>query len=114
MRIIFPAEGDFFSVKGNQPVIADRDAMCVTAQITQYGRWTGHRMFGIHNPMLAVQHSQESGKSLRLFERGGCSAEAQLVSAISALESIDELARKTRFRTPIGRKKLYRGCTQRV
>src|SRR4051794_34664297 len=94
MRIIFPAKGDPFSVEDKQAVIADGDTMRVPAQITENRCGSSHRVFGVHDPVLREQRSQERGKRFRVLQRTGCAAEAQLLSAIGAPEPIDKLAAK--------------------
>jgi len=52
--IVFPAEGDAFSVETEQAVIGDGDAMGITAQIAQHLCRPSHGLLGINHPGLAM------------------------------------------------------------
>ena len=52
--IILPAESDLFPIKGNEPVIADGNAMRIAAQIAKYGCWTRHCWLDIDDPVFPM------------------------------------------------------------
>ena len=92
--IILPAESDLFPIQRNQPVIADGHAMGIAAQIAENRCWTRHRLLDIDYPVFLPQRLKKSPEYLGIFQRPGCAAETQLVSAIGTLEALEKLATK--------------------
>src|SRR3954471_17915849 len=86
--------------------------MGIAAQVAKHRCWTSHRLLDIDNPVFPIQRLKKSPECLGIFQRPGGAAEAELVSAISPFQSVENLPRKTFLRTPSGRKKRYRGLTQ--
>src|SRR5579863_6797248 len=90
--VILPAESNLFSIKGNEPVIADGNAMRIAAQIAKHGCWTRHCLLDIDDPVFPMQRLQQSPEGFGIFQWGGCTAETELVPAIRTLESLEKLA----------------------
>ena len=106
-RVVFPAESDVFSIEEHQAMITDSNAMfakqtptgrpetmCVPAQIPEHRGRPRHRVFYIGDPALTMQRPKKGGECLRLAERSGGTAEAELAAAIRAFESVHKLALK--------------------
>jgi hypothetical protein len=72
-------------MKRNQPVITDGNAMGIAAQITKHRDGTRHRLFEIDDPVFPTQRLKKCPECLRIFQRSGRAAEAELVSAIGTL-----------------------------
>ena len=53
VRVIFPAESDLAIGEGNNPVVGNRNAMCVAGQVMKDVPRTSERRFGVHDPVLA-------------------------------------------------------------
>ena len=53
--VVFPAEGHAFTIEGNEPVIADRNAMRVASEITQHRFRASEGGLGVDYPVLAEQ-----------------------------------------------------------
>ena len=92
--IVLPAESDLFPIKGDQPVIADGNAMGIAAQIAKHRYGTRHRLFDIDDPVFPTQRLKKSPECLGIFQRPGGAAEAELVSAIGPFQSVEKLATK--------------------
>ena len=59
MRIVLPAEGDMFSIEGEDAVVGDGDAVGVAAEIAQHVLGTAQSLLGIHDPVLAMHNAQQ-------------------------------------------------------
>ena len=94
-------------------MIADGDAMGIAAQIAKHGCGTRHRLFDIDDPVFPTAEIEEERGMLwdlsaaRLRRR-----RLSLFLRYARFSPSRNLPRKTFFRTPSGRKKRYRGCTQ--
>ena len=89
--IVLPAESDLFPIERNEPVIADGNAMGITAQIAKHGCWTRHRLLDIDDPVFLTQRLNQSPECLGIFEWPGCAAETEFIPAIGTLESVEKL-----------------------
>src|SRR3954468_8433190 len=58
VRIVFPSESDLFSIEGNEPVIADGNAMGITAQIAKHRPGARHGRLDIDDPVFPTQRLQ--------------------------------------------------------
>lgn len=94
MRIIAPTEGDALSIKGQQAMIRDGNAVSVPAKIAQYLLRSAEGRLGIDNPVLAAQTSHQLGKLLAFAKYGSGSSVAELFPSIETLQAVDELAAK--------------------
>ena len=54
------AEDDLVVIDGKEAVVGDGDAMGVTAEITQHLLGSAHGLFGVYDPLLAIERSKES------------------------------------------------------
>ena len=52
MCVVFPAEGDLLSIKSEQAVIADGDAVGIASEITEYQGWGAECRLRIYDPLL--------------------------------------------------------------
>ena len=55
VRVVYPAKGDSLSVKGEQAVITDGDAMRVTAEAANDLSGSAERRLCLNDPLLAEQ-----------------------------------------------------------
>ena len=94
MSVILPEERDLVVVKGQEAVIADRDAMGVAGQICQHVVWATKRPLGVDDPLLAKEWPQECVKGLFLFQGLESSVEGELSLAKSLFQAGDEFAAK--------------------
>ena len=90
--IVLPAESDLFPIEGNEPVIADGNAMGIAAQIAKHRCGTRHRLFDIDDPVFPTQRLKKSPECFGIFQWPGRTAETELVPAIRTLESLEKLA----------------------
>jgi len=92
--IVLPTESDLFLIKRNEPVIADRDAMGIAAQIAEGRCWTSHRLLDIDDPAFPTQRLNKRPECLGIFQRPGGAAQAEFVSAVCPFQSVEKLATK--------------------
>ena len=110
VSVVPPAECDVVAIEGEQSMIGDGDAMGVAAEITQHLLGAAEGGFGIDDPVLPKQRSQECGEAVwvrQVLDRAGASANVFARKALSV--------RQRTFRgrlcssTFTGRKNGYRG-----
>jgi hypothetical protein len=94
VRVVLPAEGDAFTVEGQQTMIADGNTVGVPAQITQHLRSAAEGELRIYNPVFPEQSTKESPKVPGLSKRCAGWRKLQLVPAKGALEAVHELTSK--------------------
>ena len=112
-RIVFPLEGDALAIKRQEPMVGDCNPMGISAQITEYLHRAAKRRLCIHHPILPVQSPKELAE-LPDIRQGGCRPRAtEFLASIEALQPSAELAAKDPAQDLHGRKKGYRGRTQR-
>ena len=92
--VILPAEGDAFSVEGQQAMIGDGDAMGVAAEIAQHLHGSAEGGLGIDDPVVAMQTPESFANCLRIGESGGRAGAAKLLAAVEAFQASEELAAK--------------------
>ncbi len=92
MRIVAPAKRNVLSIESQQAMIRDGNAVRVAAEVTEYLKWSAESRLGINNPVLATQTSYQLGKLPGFSEYGRGSGAAELVAAIQAFQTVDELA----------------------
>ena len=66
--IVFPSKSDLGIADTDQAMIRDRDAVRVASQVMEYVVRSTERPFGVHDPILTEQRSQESRERLRLSQ----------------------------------------------
>jgi len=52
MSIVFPAECDILSIKGQQPVVADCDPVCIPAKVAEHPSWGAERRLRVYHPLF--------------------------------------------------------------
>lgn len=92
VSVVLPSEGDAFAIECEEPMIGDGDPVCISAEIAQDLLRTTEGRFGIDHPVLAVQLSQKSTELYWISQRGGWSGAAQLLAAMKALQTGEDLA----------------------
>jgi hypothetical protein len=92
MGVVFPAEGNPLAIEGQQAVIADSDAMSVPTEIAEHLSRPAESWFGIDYPVLSEDGAQKRCESLRVFQFGYRTMEAQILSPVGSPQSRDELA----------------------
>ena len=108
-RVISPTEGNVFAIEGDESVVGDGDTMSITAKIADDLFRPAEGGFGINNPILAKQCSEERREVFRFCQVVDRSGAGQPFFAMSAAESGDELSRNTLARALTGSKKGYFG-----
>ena len=91
---IAPAKSDLFICERGEPMVGDRHAMGVTAQIMEDMLWSSERTFRVDHPVLPEQFSEPRRESLCLSEERQLSMESELAVAKGALETCHKLAAK--------------------
>ena len=92
--IILPAESNLIMLEGHEAMVSDGHAMGIAGEITEDMMGTAERGFGIDDPVLTEQGTQESAESFLVLKRSKRAGEDQLALLKSSFESIDELAAK--------------------
>jgi len=90
--VVLPLKTDSFSVKGNQAVIRNGNAMGVAAEIPQHLHRSAERSFGIDHPAPQMQAPEQLGKLFRIGEDGGRPVAAEVAALTQPLQSGNELA----------------------
>src|SRR5262249_4677274 len=91
-RVIPPTECDVIAIECNQPVIGDRDAMCIASEIAKNLLGSAECRLRIHDPMLPEQGSQECRKRLGFGEVLDLSGKLETFAAKSPTQFFDELS----------------------
>jgi len=89
--VISPAKGDLVTFVGNDPMVADSNAMSVTAEITEDRLRAAEGGLGVNHPVLAAEFLHKRRKLL-WCGRGVRAAEVEFLEPESAAKSSDELA----------------------
>ena len=89
--VVFPAKRDLIPLVSDDPVIADRNAMSVTAEITEDRRRAAEGGFGVNHPVLAAESFHQRRKLLGCGESGIRAAKVEFLEPKSAAQSLDEL-----------------------
>ena len=92
VRVVLPPECDALSIKCQQAVIGDGDAMGIATKIPKHSLRPAERRFGVNDPILAKQSAQECGEPSRVSQRFEWTIQAQLVPAIEPAEAGNILA----------------------
>jgi len=67
MGVVLPAESDLVVLEGDEAMVGDGHAMGVAAEIAEHVMGTAKRRFGIDDPGLTEQGTQESAEGLLIF-----------------------------------------------
>ncbi len=70
VRVVSPEERDLFAIEGQQAMIADGDAMGITAEIAKCLSRPAEGRFGIDDPRFLEQRINEAGKVPTILEFG--------------------------------------------
>jgi hypothetical protein len=70
VSIVFPAEGDPLTVKRDESMVGDGDAMGVASQIAKDLPRAAEGWLGINHPVLAVETAQQLAKLLLIGQSG--------------------------------------------
>ena len=89
--VVAPPKRNALAVKGEEPMIGDGDTVRIATEIADDLLGPTESGFGIDNPILAKQRSQESGEGLRLGQLLDGSCTDQPVVSMSASESGNKL-----------------------
>ena len=92
VSVIFPAEGDFTILQGDEPVIGDGHAMGVTRQIMQHMLGAAKRLSHIDHPFVLVECVQESSERASFSQPGQRAVEAEFLTAEEAFQRVRELS----------------------
>jgi hypothetical protein len=92
--VIPPTEGNAFAIEGDEPVVGDGDTMSITAEISDDLFWAAEGGFGINNPILTKQQSEERREVFRFHQMVDRSGAGQPVLVMRVAESGDELSTK--------------------
>ena len=70
VRVILPAEHNALIRDREQAVVTNCNAVRVAAQVSKHLRRTAECRFGVNNPLLTVERTDESAKLTRIAKRG--------------------------------------------
>ena len=82
--IIFPAESNLVLLESHEAMVGDGDPMGIAGEIAEHMMGTAERWFGVDDPVLTEQGTQEGAEGLLVFERLERSGEGELVLLESA------------------------------
>ena len=102
--IIFPSEGDLAIGNVHDPVIGNRYAMRIAGQIVEDMFGSSEWPFGVDHPVVAKQQSQKLIERFLFGQPFHTTRKPEFALEESALQTGDELTRKTRLSTLTGRK----------
>jgi hypothetical protein len=90
--VVLPEEGDAVILKGQQAMIGDGDAMGVASQVMEHALGSSERGFGINDPILTEEGSEEGSERLRVAQRLQASGEDELPLTETPLQAGHEFA----------------------
>jgi len=93
-RVISPTEVNAFAIEGDEAMVRDGNTMSITAEIAEDLFRAAEGGFGINNPILTKQCSEERREVFRLRQMVERSGAGQPFLVMSAAESGDELSTK--------------------
>ena len=85
-------------------MVGDGNAVRVTSEVLKDVLWAAERPFGVHDPVLPEELSQELPELLRVRQTPQGTVEAEFVRPEQTLKPSTNLPRKTLLRTRTGRK----------
>ena len=91
MGIVSPAEADAFPVEGGKPVVGDRHAMGVTAEVAQNMFGSAEGRLGVNVPALFVEFLEQLLESGPVAEVRRRASAIEHASAIEVAEAGEEL-----------------------
>ena len=89
--IIAPAEADAFAVECGEPVVGDRDAVCVAAKVAQNMFWSAEGWLSVDVPALVVEFIGELLEARPISEVRRRAAAIEHVFAVEVAKSSEEL-----------------------
>ena len=90
--VVLLEEGDTVILKGQQAMIGDGDAMGVASQVAEHAVESSERGFGINDPILTEEGSEEGSERPRVAERLQASGKNELSLAEALLQAGHEFA----------------------
>src|SRR5262249_16512918 len=87
-------EGNVVAIEGDEPVVGDGDTMSITAEIADDLFRPAEGGFGINNPILPKQRSEEHREVFRFRQMVDRSGAGQPFLVMSGAEAVDELSTK--------------------
>jgi hypothetical protein len=90
--VVLPGESDLVILKGEQAMIGDGDAMGVASQVAEHTVRSSERGFGINDPILTEESSEEGSERLQVAQRLQASGEDELPLAETPLQAGHEFA----------------------
>ena len=94
MGVVLPVEGDVVAIEGEQPVIADRDAMGVAPEIAQDGGRAPEGRLGVDDPVGLEERVDEGAPLRRVTQVLAATGEVEFVLVVRAAERLDKLPAK--------------------
>ena len=73
-------------------MVGDGNAVRVTSEVLKDVLWAAERPFGVHDPVLSEELSQELPELLRVSQTPQGTVEAEFVCPKQTLQAVDELA----------------------
>jgi hypothetical protein len=92
--VISPPEGNAFAIEGDESVVGDGDTMSITTEIADDLFRPAEGGFGINNPILTKQRSEERIEVFRFRQVVDRTGAGQAFLVMGAAESGDELSTK--------------------
>ena len=92
IAIVSPREGDAVVIDREEPVIGDRNPMCVPSQVSENMLRTGKRSLGVDQPFGAAQRCKDRIERRTIAEVLQITEEAQLVGTKSSLQLLQKQA----------------------
>jgi hypothetical protein len=90
--IVLPAEGDLVILEGEQTMIGNGNVTSVASQVAEHALGSTERRFGINDPILREEGSEEGSERLGVTQRLQTAGEDQLALAEALLQAGHELA----------------------
>ena len=94
MGVVFPAERHMGVGEIDEPMIGDRDTMCVPGQIMQSVFGAAEGLLGVNHPVLSKEGAEKGVERLLRCQRKTWTEEGKLPPAKGALKTGYELASK--------------------
>src|ERR1035437_5224164 len=94
VSVVLPAEGDVAVGDGQEAMIGDGDAVCVTSQVVEHILRSAEGAFAIDDPLLMKERSKERGKCLLRGYGAEAAGEHDFALLKGVLQALDDLATK--------------------
>jgi len=101
---VAPAERHLVLGEGNEPVVGNRNAMGVGAEVTKHLIGAAERWFAVNHPVQPIKLVDQTSEQLGLRQAAKQSVELELSRSVSLLEGFQELAAEDFAEHPLGKK----------